>query len=115
MTGLGKGGGTEESYVAKVATILIVDEMAILRELIAAALTSAGYMVRTAGGAREALESARTQTPTLVLLEPATGGGEGLKFFKAMRAHPVLTGVPVVVLTSSVDRQLIMAAAKLRV
>ncbi|MDB5323290.1 MAG: adenylate/guanylate cyclase response regulator, partial [Phycisphaerales bacterium] len=101
--------------MAKVATILIVDDMAILRELIAAGLTAAGYVVRTAGGAREALESARTETPTLVLLEPATGGGEGLKFLKAMRAHPMLTGVPVMVLTASADRPVILAAAKLRV
>jgi HD-like signal output (HDOD) protein/DNA-binding response OmpR family regulator len=97
------------------ASILIVDDMAILKELIAAALSAAGYTARCAGGARDALESARTSRPDVVLLEPAAGDGGGMRFLRALRADPNLSRVPVIVLTAVSGRVHVLEAARLGV
>jgi HD-like signal output (HDOD) protein/DNA-binding NarL/FixJ family response regulator len=97
------------------AKVLFVDDMALLRELIAGALSAAGYTVRVAGNAREALELVRAEAPDLVVLEPSTCGGDGLRFLKALRLNPQHAGLPVIVLTSVADRKLVMATARLKV
>jgi HD-like signal output (HDOD) protein/CheY-like chemotaxis protein len=97
------------------AKVLFVDDMALLRELIAGALTAGGYTVRVAGNAREALEAVRAETPDLVVLEPSACGGDGLRFLKALRLNPQHAGLPVIVLTSVADRKLVIATARLKV
>ena len=97
------------------ATILFIDDMALIRELIATALTSKGYTVRLAGNAREALEAVRGRLPDLVLLEPTTCGGDGLRFLKVLRANALYSGIPVMVLTGVADRKLVIATARLGV
>jgi len=103
-----------EMTMAK-AKILFVDDMALLRELIAGALSAAGYMIRVAGNAREALEAVRAETPDLVVVEPSACGGDGLRFLKALRLNPQHAGLPVIVLTSVADRKLVIATARLKV
>jgi CheY-like chemotaxis protein len=97
------------------ATILIIDDTAILAELIASMLSTAGYQARCTAGAREALELAHAQRPDLVLLDPRSEGGGGMRFLRALRADAKLAAIPVVVLTGASDRAILLEVAKLGV
>ncbi len=97
------------------ATILIMDDTAILAELIADKLVTAGYQTRWTAGAREALELVRSQRPDLVLLDPASEAGAGMRFLQALRADAQLAALPVVVLTGAMDRAVLLEAARLGV
>ncbi len=94
-------------------TILLVDDMDLFREPIAAALRTRGFEVRTAGDGHTALRLARNQLPDLVLLDLAMPGMDGLSVLSAMRGDPRLRGLPVILLTAVADREYVIRAGKL--
>ena len=95
------------------STILVVDDMAVFREPIAAALRQNGYQTVCAGNGQEALDAARQKRPDLILLDVAMPEMDGLTFLKAMQADPGLQGIPVVLLTAVAERDSVIEAAKL--
>lgn len=94
-------------------TILVVDDMELFREPIAAALRLRGFEVKTAGDGHTALRLARNQPPDLVLLDLAMPGMDGLSVLALMRADSRLEDLPVILLTAVADRDYVIRAGKL--
>jgi len=96
-------------------TILVVDDMAIFRDPIAASLRLAGYRVITAADGKEALAKVLAERPNLVLLDLAMPIMDGPTFLKALRSDPDIRGTPVILLTAVSDKSHVVQAAKLGV
>jgi CheY-like chemotaxis protein/HD-like signal output (HDOD) protein len=94
------------------STILVVDDMAVIREPIAAALRSAGYKTLCASGGMEALSLMRSSDTDLVLLDLSMPGMDGLAVLQAMRQDPRLTQTQVILLTASAEKEHVLKAAK---
>src|SRR5258706_16404024 len=101
-------------------TILIVDDSAICREPIAAALRLKGYKTVCASDGLEALsalEKARDQKEefSLVLLDISMPRMDGITLLNAMRKHPQYKTLPVILLTAVQDRDTVLRARDLGV
>ena len=96
-------------------TILVVDDMPIFRDPIAAALRLAGYQTTAASNGLEALATARANRPDLVLLDLAMPVMDGLTCLRAIRADAALVNVPVILLTAMSEKRQVLEAAKLGV
>ena len=85
-------------------TILVVEDEPTLRETLAEALESDGFLVRTAADGGAAVSSFREQVPDLVLLDLMLPGMSGIDVTRVLRAE---SAVPIVMLTardSEVDK-----------
>jgi two-component system chemotaxis sensor kinase CheA len=95
------------------ASVLVVDDTAVVRELERSILEEAGYRVRTARDGREALAALADAPPDLVVTDVEMPNCDGLELTRAIRAEPALAGLPVVVVTSraaDADRRRAMEA-----
>lgn len=97
------------------STILVVDDMAVFREPIAAALRAKGYETICASNGREALGIVKTGKPDLVLLDGAMPVMDGLEFLKAVNADTTILLPPVILLTAVSDKSYVLQAAQLGV
>ncbi len=70
----------------KKPTILLVDDERVVREALAKALASGGYLVRRARDGKAALKSFAERRPDLVLLDVMMPGMDGYAVCEAMRA-----------------------------
>jgi CheY-like chemotaxis protein/HD-like signal output (HDOD) protein len=95
------------------ADILVIDDEAIVREPIAGSLRAHGHRVHSAGSGAEALEHVRQHTPDLILLDINMPQRDGISLLKAFREDRATAAVPVVLLSSSTDKTVILKAAKL--
>ena len=88
------------------ATIVMVDDEPITMEVVQAFLEDAGYrnfvLIEKSSEAIAALER---QRPDLLLLDLIMPQVSGFDILKAVRAHPKLNHLPVIILTSSSDNQ----------
>jgi two-component system nitrogen regulation response regulator NtrX len=92
--------------------ILVVDDEADIRELVAGILEDEGYVVRTAGNADDALAAIETRRPQLVLLDIWLEGSrlDGLALLDIIKAnHPDL---PVVMISGHGNIETAVAAIK---
>ena len=84
--------------------ILIVEDDADLRDMIAQLLTLEGYRIATVGNGREALDYLSSSgKPALILLDLMMPVMDGWEFRREQQRDPALAEVPVVVL-SAVDQ-----------
>ncbi|MEE9129324.1 MAG: HDOD domain-containing protein [Phycisphaerales bacterium] len=97
------------------STILVVDDMAVFREPIAAALRAKGYETICASDGREALGIVKTGQPDLVLLDVAMPIMDGLEFLKALNADATIPRPPVILLTAVAEKSYVLQAAQLGV
>jgi two-component system, chemotaxis family, sensor kinase CheA len=98
---------------AGTASVLVVDDTAVVRELERSILEGAGYRVRTAADGRLALAALADAPADLVVTDVEMPDCDGLELTRAIRAQPGLAGLPVVVVTSrssEADRRLAMDA-----
>ncbi|MDB5303511.1 MAG: response regulator transcription factor [Phycisphaerales bacterium] len=95
--------------------ILVIDDMAIFRDPIAASLRMAGYETCCAADGREGLSMLKSQRPDLVLLDVAMPVMDGLTFLKSMRRESQVATTPVIILTAMADKKCVMEAAGLGV
>jgi CheY-like chemotaxis protein len=86
------------------ATIMVVDDMAVFRDPIAGCLRRGGHRVITAANGREALGRLASECPDLILLDLAMPVMDGPTFLGALRAHPEHQDIPVIVLTAVSDQ-----------
>jgi putative two-component system response regulator len=85
--------------------ILVVDDLAPNRRLLARLLGRAGYAVITAGTGEEALALVRGSTPDLVLMDIRMPGGvDGFAACEAIKTHEATRLLPVVLMTGSSER-----------
>lgn len=79
--------------------ILVIDDEAVVQKMLEKALAAEGYDVLVAGDGMEGFELARTERPSLVLLDLMMPRHDGYAFLEKRRQDPVLRDTPVVVLT----------------
>jgi CheY-like chemotaxis protein/HD-like signal output (HDOD) protein len=94
-------------------TVLVVDDMPIIRDPIAATLTAAGYRALRAGDGKQALDLVRAQPVDLILLDVNMPVMDGLAFLRLLRGDSSTSKIPVIMLSGAEDRQDILQAAKL--
>lgn len=80
--------------------ILLADDDAALRAMVADALRAAGHEVRLARDGAEALREVRRRAPDLLLLDYRMGRPDGFEVCREVRADPRLAHLPVVILTA---------------
>jgi|GEM_PF-1569556 len=80
--------------------ILVVDDSDLLRKRICICLEEDGHMLLEAGNGHEALEKAHEFVPDLVLMDVMMPVMNGLDTLRRMRMDPLLSKVPVIMLTS---------------
>ena len=83
--------------------ILVVDDEQILVDTIAYNLQQAGYQVTTATDGTSALESARRETPDLVILDIMLPEMDGLEVCRLLRRENNTATVPIMMLTAKGD------------
>ena len=94
--------------------ILVVDDDANLRELVAIRLTKAGHRVLTAGSAGEALAIVGERgAPDIVVLDVAMPGMSGFELLPALRALPRLERLPAIFLSGRVEERHIEAGRRM--
>ena len=87
------------------ATVLVVDDLEDMRNLICAQLQRDGYQVVQAVDGSSALESAKAHCPDLLITDWMMPNMDGPALIKAWRSEPTLTGIPIVMLTARSDAQ----------
>ncbi len=91
------------------AKVLVVEDESDIRQMVLQHLRGAGFDVVGVGTALEALESARTEGPDLILLDLMLPDMDGFEVCKRLRRDPMTERIPVVMVTargSEVDRVL---------
>ena len=85
---------------AKQQRILVVDDEAPIRALLAALLEDKGYEVLTAADGEEAIVSAITNHPDLILLDVCMPHMDGMQACAKLRKNLVTRDIPVIFLTA---------------
>jgi signal transduction histidine kinase/CheY-like chemotaxis protein/HAMP domain-containing protein len=84
--------------------VMVVDDDASSRELMAIVLRKEGWRVVEAGSGEVALEMARKFKPSAITLDIMMPHMDGWSVLTALKADPELAGIPVVVVTIAADR-----------
>lgn len=88
----------------KTPTILVVDDNPVILKLLEELLLRAAYRVTTVTCGEDALESLKTQTADLVLLDVDMPGKSGLAICKAIKENIHTKDIPVIFVTSRGER-----------
>jgi CheY-like chemotaxis protein len=83
------------------ASILIVDDDAMNRQVVARRLTREGYFVEAAASGAEAIEMLGRQRFDLLMLDLDMPGMDGITTLKKIRADARWAGIPVIMLTGN--------------
>lgn len=83
--------------------ILAVDDSATILEMIKAILESAGYQVITASDGAEALETARAESPDLILLDVMLPKLDGYRVCRLLKFDQNYKHIPIVMLTAKTE------------
>jgi CheY-like chemotaxis protein len=86
-----------------VPSVLVVEDHADLREMLAVLLESEGFEVHVACNGREALESLRRSRPSVILLDLMMPVMTGDEFRAEQLADPKYRDVPVICMTAAHD------------
>ena len=86
------------------ASILIADDDEISARYLKRLLTREGHQVSVVATADEVLELCRNQPPDIVVLDLVTPDGRGFEVCRQLKRQPQTRFVPVVIVTSDVDR-----------
>jgi CheY-like chemotaxis protein len=92
-----------QSRSTEPARVLVVDDDAWLRPLLAELLSEEGYEVLEADSGSEALRRVREQHPDLVVLDVQLGWSSGLAVLDELRAEEQTRGLPVILVSGAVD------------
>jgi DNA-binding response OmpR family regulator len=90
--------------------VLIVDDDPMLRKLLAAHLTTAGYAITEASGGREGLTTLRGSGARIAFVDYDMPELNGVEFCRMVRADRDIPFAHLVILTAHVDRALTIAA-----
>ena len=84
--------------------VMIVDDDALVREIIKAKLISKGVEVIEATNGQEALNKAQQERPQLIVLDIMMPGMSGFDVCERLKANPQTVNVPILFLTSRGDQ-----------
>ncbi len=79
--------------------VLVVDDDAMIVELLETALEDEGYLVLATVGA-DALPLAREQQPDVILLDINMPGMDGVEISRRLRADPATERIPIIVMSA---------------
>src|SRR6266568_907744 len=82
------------------ATVLLAEDDADIRQLVALKLQQAGHEVRSFGDGASALAGARLRPPDLAVLDVVMPDMSGEEVCRALRQHPDTAGVLIIILTA---------------
>jgi two-component system chemotaxis sensor kinase CheA len=101
---------------AAVRSILLVDDSAFFRDMLAPVLKASGYKVHAAASAEEALQilGQGTRIDALVT-DVEMPDKDGFHLVEALRADPRFAELPVIALSSGVNPEAIQRARKLHI
>ena len=91
--------------------ILVVDDEAPIRNLVATVLEDEGYLVDTAPSAFDALQRIDRVRPDLILLDVMMPGMDGLELLARLRTEPKHARIPVVIMSAAYTRKDVVAGA----
>ncbi len=97
------------------STILVVDDMAIFREPLTAALCQRGYDAQQANDGVEALSRVAQNPPDLILMDINMPRLDGIEVLRRLRNNQRTQDIPVIFLTACTNREYVVQAAKLGV
>jgi len=86
-------------------TVLVADDDPDILELVVLRLELSGYRTIAAHDGEQALAAVREQRPTLCILDVQMPKMSGFDVLHSIRADPELEGIPVILLTASVQDQ----------
>jgi DNA-binding NtrC family response regulator len=92
------------------ATVLIVDDELLNRDLLEQELMEAGYRTLLAANGEEAIEIAGKARPDLVLLDAMMDGLDGFETCRRLKATEPTRGIPVIFLTALSDTEVKLRA-----
>ena len=95
------------------ASILIIEDDPSLRDTLRIHLTSAGYTVRVAADATEAIRAILTDVPELILSDVSLPYMDGFELLEVLRRDESTRSVPVILLTGMVDDESYIRGLKL--
>lgn len=87
------------------ARVLVIDDDASVRELLTRTLEREGFEVYTARSGLEGLELARQMQPDVITLDVMMSGLDGWSVLEQIKADPLLSDIPVVMLTMVDDKR----------
>jgi CheY-like chemotaxis protein len=90
-------------------TVLVIDDDPDAREMIRRLLTREGYRVQTAVDGTDGLRMAKALKPCAITLDVLMPSMDGWAVLTALKGDPDLTGIPVVMVTITSDRNLAYA------
>jgi CheY-like chemotaxis protein len=85
------------------STVMVVDDMPVVRETVAKLLKHEGFDTVCAANGQEALDAVRRVPPDLVLLDVMMPVMDGMQFLEQLRADPKIRDIPVIVMTAFSD------------
>lgn len=85
--------------------VLVADDDADIRDLVAFKLEQAGFEVIAVEDGQSALEQARSRQPTLAVLDVSMPGLSGIEVCRMLRADPATNGILIIMLTARVQEQ----------
>jgi DNA-binding response OmpR family regulator len=88
-----------------VTVVLVADDDADIRDLVAFKLEQAGFDVSAVEDGQTALEQARSRQPTLAVLDVSMPGLSGIDVCRMLRADPATAGILIIMLTARVQEQ----------
>lgn len=95
--------------------ILIAEDSATIRRLVAAWLTAEGYDVVEAADGEEAVEFARRELPDLLVLDKVMPKFDGFEVVRALREDPRTQAMPIVMLTERTSEDDVLGGLSLGV
>jgi two-component system response regulator len=97
------------------ATVLMIDDVPLFRDVVLHALQRAGHKVSCAANGAAAVEQLKTLRPDLILLDLAMPEMNGLAFLKQLRADKALSRTPVIVVSALSEAVEVKEAIKIGV
>lgn len=82
------------------ATILIVDDLASEAQLMAGVVTSLGHQPIIVNDGAQALSTAKTAAPSLILLDVVMQGLNGFETCRKIKRDPATTNIPIIMVTT---------------
>ncbi len=99
--------------VASSQTVLIIEDMCNVSNLIRAAMLGRPIDVEMIRDGRKGLERARELIPALVLLDLALPGMHGFDVLRELKASPATANIPVIIVTAQGDSQTALEARRI--
>jgi two-component system phosphate regulon response regulator PhoB len=80
--------------------ILVVEDHAELRRMLAMALRLSGYEISEATSGTEAIEKAASSKPSLIILDLGLPDMSGIDAARAIKKNPLTTNIPIITITA---------------